>query len=193
MSRSTERYFLLIIGPPAVGKMTVGQEICKLTDFRLFHNHESIETAINLFSYGSKEFNSINQGIRQLVFDTVRKSEVIRGFIFTLVCAYNMKADINEINNITNQFADSGWIPCIAELYSPLDIRLKRNHTSNRINTKESKRDLEASDKRLLISHDKFITYSGKNVFDIKNFISIDNSQLNASDTAVKIIESFKF
>lgn len=190
---SKDRHFLLIIGPPAVGKMTVGQEICRLTNFRLFHNHESIETALNLFSYGSKDFNKINRGIRKLVFDTVRESELIQGFIFTLVCAYNMKEDIDEVNSIINQFEASGWIPCIAELYSPLDIRLKRNHTSNRINTKESKRDLEASDKRLLISSEKYITYSGKNVFDTENFVSIDNSKLSAEETAIQIIESFKF
>jgi hypothetical protein len=31
---------LLIIGPPAVGKMTVGREIAAHSDFRLFHNHQ---------------------------------------------------------------------------------------------------------------------------------------------------------
>ena len=30
---------LILIGNTAVGKMTVGQELTKITDFRLFHNH----------------------------------------------------------------------------------------------------------------------------------------------------------
>jgi len=33
---------LLIIGDAAVGKMTVGQELTKITDLRLFHNHMTI-------------------------------------------------------------------------------------------------------------------------------------------------------
>ena len=34
---------LFMIGNTSVGKMTVGQELTKITDFRLFHNHMSIE------------------------------------------------------------------------------------------------------------------------------------------------------
>ena len=34
---------VFIIGSGAVGKMTVGQELMKITDFRLFHNHMMIE------------------------------------------------------------------------------------------------------------------------------------------------------
>jgi len=30
---------LFLIGNSAVGKMTVGQELTKITDMRLFHNH----------------------------------------------------------------------------------------------------------------------------------------------------------
>lgn len=30
---------VLITGPQAVGKMTVGQELSKITDLKLFHNH----------------------------------------------------------------------------------------------------------------------------------------------------------
>ena len=34
---------VIIIGSGAVGKMTVGQELMKITDLRLFHNHMAIE------------------------------------------------------------------------------------------------------------------------------------------------------
>ena len=33
---------LLITGPPAVGKMTVGRAVAAQSDFRLFHNHHTI-------------------------------------------------------------------------------------------------------------------------------------------------------
>lgn len=35
--------FVLIFGPQAVGKMTVGHELEKRTDLKLFHNHMTIE------------------------------------------------------------------------------------------------------------------------------------------------------
>lgn len=40
---------LLLFGDAAVGKMTVGQELCKITDFRLFHNHMTIEPVLEIF------------------------------------------------------------------------------------------------------------------------------------------------
>lgn len=40
---------LVFIGSGAVGKMTVGQELMKITDFRLFHNHHMIESVIEIF------------------------------------------------------------------------------------------------------------------------------------------------
>jgi guanylate kinase len=33
---------MILFGDAAVGKMTVGQELMKITDFRLYHNHMSI-------------------------------------------------------------------------------------------------------------------------------------------------------
>ena len=40
---------IIIIGSGAVGKMTVGQELQKITDFRLFHNHMLTEDVFELF------------------------------------------------------------------------------------------------------------------------------------------------
>lgn len=40
---------LFLIGNSAVGKMTVEQELMKITDLRLFHNHMTIEPVIEIF------------------------------------------------------------------------------------------------------------------------------------------------
>lgn len=40
---------VLIIGDAAVGKMTVGQELMKITDLRLFHNHMAIEPVLDIY------------------------------------------------------------------------------------------------------------------------------------------------
>lgn len=34
---------IILFGPQAVGKMTVGQSLASLTNFKLFHNHMSID------------------------------------------------------------------------------------------------------------------------------------------------------
>ena len=42
--------FVIIVGPHAVGKMTVGQELEKITGLKLFHNHMTIELVSPFFS-----------------------------------------------------------------------------------------------------------------------------------------------
>lgn len=39
---------VLIVGAGAVGKMTVGQELMKITNLRLFHNYMMIEPVIEI-------------------------------------------------------------------------------------------------------------------------------------------------
>lgn len=41
----------MIIGPQAVGKMTVGQELEKITDLKFMHNHETLELPARLFGW----------------------------------------------------------------------------------------------------------------------------------------------
>jgi len=44
---------VIITGPHAVGKMTVGQELTKITPLKLFHNHISIELVASLMPFGT--------------------------------------------------------------------------------------------------------------------------------------------
>lgn len=63
---------VLIIGSGAVGKMTVGQELMKITDLRLFHNHMMIEPVIEIFN----SFNGqVIARLREVVFDEFLKSD----------------------------------------------------------------------------------------------------------------------
>ena len=77
---------VIILGPHAVGKMTVGQELAKITGLRLFHNHMSIELARKLFAPNEKEeFQSLNRAIRRKVFDLFATRD-LPGLIFTYMC-----------------------------------------------------------------------------------------------------------
>ena len=74
--------FVLIIGPQAVGKMTVGQELAKLTGYKLFHNHMTIEMVRLIFDYDREAYVKMNQLIRYEVFKEFSKSKE-KGIIFT--------------------------------------------------------------------------------------------------------------
>lgn len=49
---------VLICGPQAVGKMTVGQELTKITDLKLFHNHMTIELLLQIFEHNQKNLRN---------------------------------------------------------------------------------------------------------------------------------------
>ena len=63
---------VLIVGSGAVGKMTVGQELMKITDLRLFHNHMMIEPVIDIFGYFKGD--TILK-LREIIFDDFTKSD----------------------------------------------------------------------------------------------------------------------
>lgn len=67
---------VVIVGPPAVGKMTVGLELSDLTGIPLFHNHLSIEAVLPVFEFGSEPFNRLVSGFRRQVFTEVAQSEL---------------------------------------------------------------------------------------------------------------------
>ena len=183
--------FIIIAGPPAVGKMTVGQELSKQLGYPLFHNHHSIELTLDLFAWGTPEFKAINSGIRELVFNTVSKSENIPGFIFTLVIAFDYEVDVQEVKGLFTQFREEDWRPLLVELYAPLETRLDRNKTPNRLAHKPSKRKLELSQENLLKMEQKYSLNSKEDVFEEIESIRIDNTTLTAEQVAGQIIQHF--
>ena len=53
------RQLVLIFGPAAVGKMTVGQELAKLTGFTLLYNHQIVDLVTELFAFGTPMFHRL--------------------------------------------------------------------------------------------------------------------------------------
>lgn len=182
---------ILLTGPPAVGKMTVGQELSKQLGYPLFHNHHSIELTLDMFRWGTPEFKAINSGIRELVFDTVVKSENLKGFIFTIVVAYNLIRDVEEIRKVFDAFSEHGWQPHLVDLYAPLEVRLNRNPTPNRLKNKPSKRNLEFSQQNLLKMEEKYQMSADENPFPNAHYLKIDNALLSATEVAEIIISQF--
>lgn len=75
---------LFIYGPPAVGKLTVAKEVAKLTGFKVFHNHLSIDAILPVFEFGSEPFNRLVELIRvETVAEAARRGvDLIYTFCF---------------------------------------------------------------------------------------------------------------
>ena len=170
---------VLIIGSGAVGKMTVGQELMKITDLRLFHNHMIIEPVIDVFGY----FNGVAiQKLREVVFDEFVKGDY-EGMIFTVMWAFDMPSDREYVMNVASKFDE---LYCV-ELIADQSVRLERNKTENRLKNKASKRDLVASEQRLL-NEERYRLVSEEGEIPFDNYLRIDNTNL-APDIVAKMIK----
>ena len=80
-----------------------------------------------------------------------------------------------------------------AELVAPQNIRLERNRTENRLKHKASKRDIAASDARLIRDDENYRMESLPGEISSPNYIRIDNSSLSPEQAARMIKARFQF
>ncbi|MDP6037986.1 MAG: AAA family ATPase [Candidatus Latescibacteria bacterium] len=184
--------FVIIFGPPAVGKMTVGHELAKRTGLKLFHNHMSIELALNFFDFGQPQFNRLVGEFRQRIFEEVADSN-LPGLIFTYVWALDHPSDKAFVDQCCDIFRTKGGAIYFVELEADQEERLKRNASPLRLEQKPSKRDVEESEKRLLEADQQYALNSDSDFFYRENYLKINNTKLAASEVAKKITETFAF
>ena len=178
---------ILIIGSGAVGKMTVGQELMKITDFRLFHNHMMIEPVLEIF--GRFE-GSVVAKLREDIFDAFLKSDN-HGMIFTYMWAFDMQSDWDYIKGIADKFEATGGTVYYVELVVDRKVRLERNKTENRLKNKASKRDLQVSEDRMIREETKYRIVSNEGEIPFEHYIKIDNTNLEPDVVARMIKERF--
>ena len=183
--------FVLIFGPQAVGKMTVGQELAKITDLKLFHNHMTIDLVSNFFDYNTKEGKRLVHLFRREIFEEVAKSN-LNGIIFTYVWAFNMQEDWDYVNQVSQIFESKGGTVYFVELEADLAERLERNKSSNRLEHKPTKRNIEWSEDELKNSMEKYRLNSLEGELKFSNYIRLNNTNMDAKEVAYIIKENFR-
>jgi len=176
---------VIIFGAGAVGKMTVGQELAKITDLRLYHNHVDIEPVIEIFGYRAS--NAVT-GIRKVIFEEFSKTDLY-GMIFTLMWALDCPEDWDYLDALVDIFRSKGAEIYYTELVASQEVRLQRNMTENRLANKKSKRDVELSNARLKYEDARFRLASEDGEMPFENYIKIDNSEL-APDVVAGMIKN---
>lgn len=178
---------VFIIGNGAVGKMTVGQELMKLTGLRLFHNHMTIEPVLEVFGYYN---GTVVAKTREIFFEEFAKSDNY-GMIFTYMWAFDEQSDWDYVDHVASIFKEQGAEIYYVELVAPQEVRLKRNETENRLKNKASKRNLETSRNNILKHDEKYRLESYDGEITFENYIKIDNTNLSPEEVAQRIKERF--
>jgi hypothetical protein len=75
---------VFLYGPPGVGKLTVAKELARLTGYKLFDNHASIDLATRFFDFGIEPFWRLVDQIRSVVFEAAAREDVsvVSSFVY---------------------------------------------------------------------------------------------------------------
>jgi hypothetical protein len=170
--------------------MTVGRELERLTGLPLFHNHMAIELALPFFPFGHESFNRLVGSFRRRIFEEVAASEH-PGLIFTYVWALDNPGDKEYVDRMSSTFTARDHAVCFVELTASRSERLRRNASPSRLSAKASKRDIEASEARLL-QHDEQYQLNTEGEFYYEDrYLKVDNTDLAPEVVAEMIVQRF--
>lgn len=183
---------LVIFGPPAVGKMTVGRAVAARSEFRLFHNHATIEPLLEVFDYGTPPFTTLMSEWRRRVVEEAAAFGT--DLLFTFVWGLEIEADAAAMEELIAPYVEAGAEVAFVELVADLDTRLARNRTEHRLTEKRSKRDVEWSDGNVRELERHVMNTRGDRPLPADEVLGrhphlvLDNTSLTADETAEWIL-----
>ncbi|MCP4677270.1 MAG: shikimate kinase [Deltaproteobacteria bacterium] len=95
---------IFIHGLPGVGKLTVARELSGLTNYRLFHNHLTVDLVGSVFEFGTPSFIALRESIWLSVFSEAAR-DAIPGLVFTFAFEPTVTTGFisNTVETVENQ------------------------------------------------------------------------------------------
>ena len=171
---------ILIYGSPAVGKLTVANEIARQTDFKVFHNHLTIDAITPVFDFGTQPFWKLVHLFRvEAIREAARAGQ---NLIYTF--CYAKGSDDAHVEEVTKAVEENGGEICFVLLTCDKAVIEKRV-------LEEARKRYSKAD-NLEILHKIWEQYELFSPVNGHESLIIDNTNLSAELTARKIIEYFQ-
>jgi tRNA uridine 5-carbamoylmethylation protein Kti12 len=119
---------VFIYGPPAVGKLTVARELARITGFKLYHNHVSVDFVKSVFEFGSPTFWRLVDKFRREILEEAARQGV--DTIFTFV--YGKGVDDEFVRDIVRRVESHRGKVCFVRLHCDRRELLRRVGASSR-------------------------------------------------------------
>ena len=179
---------ILIFGPQAVGKMSIGEKISEATGLPLLHNHVTLDVIWPYIGWNETTFELSDQ-LRLGIFKHISEDENHRGIIFTFVWSFDNEKDWEYIEEIKALFNKDDQEIYFIELEADLEERLRRNKSENRLAKKPSKRYIEFSEYELLTSAEKHRLNSHPDEIKEEKYLKLDVTDLDVEESRQVIME----
>jgi hypothetical protein len=114
--------FVVIYGPPSAGKLTVAKELSRLTGYKLFHNHVSLNCVSTVFDYNEGPFWDLVHMIRFSVIEAAAREGV--DLIFTFV--YALEEDDEYVDQFCGLVEKHGGGVCPVQLTCDMPVLEQR-------------------------------------------------------------------
>ena len=174
--------FVFLYGAPAVGKLTVGRELARLTGFRLFDNHLVVDAALAVYDFGTPPFIALREALWRAAFTEIARDQDLPGLIFTF----------NPENSVPQRFVD--------DLFAQLEetgVKIRCVELTASEATIEQR--LSASDrraKRKLVDLALYRKLRDEKVFDspviTRNRLVIDTEKVGPEAAARQIVADYQ-
>lgn len=171
---------LFIYGSPAVGKLTVANKIAEKTDFKVFHNHLSIDCINPIFEFGSASFGKLIDLIRtETIAEAARTGQ---NLIYTFCYAKDL--DDAHVEKIIRAAEENG-----GEVYFVLLIADEAEIEKRVL---EDSRKSFGKVKTVEMMRHFFETYDLFSPVPQRESLIIDNTNISPETAAEQIIERFE-
>ena len=181
---------LFIIGAPASGKMTIGQELSRLTASTLFYNHQAIDFALEIYQDYTEEMWEFVRGITFSFLGASARNQ--RYVILTDVIDFSNQYQLMYLKQIQDLLNDYHQEILFVELETSLEERLRRNQTENRLKHKPLKRHIKVSEREILETAETLQLNSQHQPNELHHYFRINNTNLSAEEAAKQIQEKMK-
>jgi chloramphenicol 3-O-phosphotransferase len=172
---------VVLHGLPASGKLTVARELSRLTQFKLFHNHLTVDLLLPVFEFASAPFAKLREEIWASV---MREAFAVRleGLIFT----FTPERSVSEgfLNRLAKEAESAGADVRFVELVCP------EHEIENRLasSTRKQFGKLQSAELYRKLRAEGFFSLPNMPVSDL----IINTSQLTPQQSAASILDMLK-
>lgn len=169
---------LFLYGPPASGKLTVAQELSRLTGYPVFHNHLTRDLVRSIYPGKVMDHYDLVDTLREEVMKYCAIHNT--SLIFTFV--YNGPEDNDVVAKRVNTVVNNGGNVLFVELTAPHNVLLDRVTNESR---KQHKKIIERETLASLLKEKSYSTVPYDNV------LKIETSTMNPEQAAIVIARHY--